>query len=246
MMNQPVKTKEELVNEYASKIKEVDDKEEIVALLQKFLREARATRSNGKSALDRLEEMDTIAEVRRFIQIAHAKKSKAKGKPEVEARYEEEIRLGQEKLNELLAMVDDPKELLEKGEDTSRVLQAWILKKEGDLKSEMMRIGAITGKDNLTRRAKSLLKEVEIYVAPELEKEIEETIPEGSSIFKDRLERGDKRVWNIVRMFNFLRSDLAKELQKEDEKDAIRSASLRDKPIEEIEYNKPKGKSKKR
>jgi hypothetical protein len=216
---------ETIVNGFADQIMAVQEKQEIVNILKNFLKAAKgkSTRRLIGDPIKRIEDMTTIEEVRSALKVAYAKKSKAKDNPEALARYNLEIDTAKRKLNELLAGAQaDPMLLKDMGEEVTRILQSWIIYKEGQLKDRLKEMGAMTDKDNLTKVSKTIMVNMSSDIPENLKEELATIDIEALGKFEDRLRRGDKRVENIVKMQNFVdnvKMDQIEENQKEEVKE---------------------------
>jgi hypothetical protein len=181
-----------------------NDEDKVKEILRNFLIVTKG-KSGKRSTVDpikRIQEMTSIEAVRAAIKVAYAKKSKARENPESLKRYEEEIDIGKKKLNELLVQAQDPQTLLSRGEEYTRVLQAWIIQKEDDLKEGLRKVGIMTDNYNLTKHGKELMTNMTLEISDSLKIEMENMDTRIYERFKDRLIRGDKRVENIVKMQN--------------------------------------------
>jgi len=98
---------------------------------EKKAKEPKPKRDN----IARVNSMTTIAEVRKALQIAIAKKAKAAGKEDTQARYDLEINACRAKLDELLASVKTLQDLLNLGEEPNRVITRFISDKEAEFES---------------------------------------------------------------------------------------------------------------
>lgn len=185
------------------------DPEAIKAKIQELLRARVVTKRVIGSAIDRINNSDSIAEIRKAIKVGHAKKAKTpKEKVETLARYEEEIKLGKAKLNELIVAAggeSNPTGLLKMGEEVSKVAQAWVIQQEEELKAKIADLGGFTENDNLTAKFKLSLQNRELYeFTTELENKLRELHPDLVTLIGIRLKNQDKRVENVVRMYNFI------------------------------------------
>jgi hypothetical protein len=150
--------------------------------------------------------LNNIAELRKAIKTAFAKKSKARENAETKARYEKEIKAGQARLNELIALInasDDPiAKAIELGEDTSGVIQKVLETYEKGLDEKLKKIQEIKGITN-----KSLKEEFNSVGA---------TTPAVISVklsglgaaylgaYTKRAEAGDQRVLTLNKRLNYL------------------------------------------
>ncbi|MGI5881309.1 MAG: hypothetical protein ACOX6L_12160 [Syntrophomonadaceae bacterium] len=171
--------------------------------------------------------LDNLEELRRAIKIAHAKKSKAKtaGNDVAIARYENEIKAGQDRYNELVAAINtsaDPlKAAIENGESVSGVIQMVLQKYEEFLKPELENLA-----DELNLMKKTLklrIRKASKETPKSILKELEALGPEYLKNYTTRLNNGDQRISTINRRYN-LRQDLMVELAETQEK-AAKAAS---------------------
>lgn len=80
--------------------------------------------------IGRIEGMTSISDVRKALQIAIAKKAKAAGKPETQARYELEVECARKKLDTLLSENTTISALIAAGEEPNKVITSYIKDQE--------------------------------------------------------------------------------------------------------------------
>lgn len=140
--------------------------------------------------------LGNISELRNAIKIAFAKKSKSKDSPAALARYELEIKAGQDRLNELLADVNNCEHrcirALELGESLEGVTQFWL----EDMEARVNR--AIEDKILEKRLQRSAVRKsigTQSSATPDdLKANLESHHPEMLPIYENRLKRNDQRV----------------------------------------------------
>lgn len=93
---------------------------------EKAAKEPKAPRDN----IGRINAMTSIGEVRKALQISIAKKAKASGKPETQARYDGEIECAKAKLAELLASATSVADLIAMGEEPNKIITHYIKEQE--------------------------------------------------------------------------------------------------------------------
>lgn len=94
---------------------------------KKEAKEPKPARDN----IARINAMTSISEVRKAHQIAIAKKAKANGKPELQAKYDLEIQCAKDKLTALVESVKSIADLMGLGEEPNKVITYFIKSKEG-------------------------------------------------------------------------------------------------------------------
>lgn len=145
-----------------------------------------------------------IAEVRKARKIAFAKKSKAKGKPETEAKYQAEIDACNQRLNELLAEVNQATfpyhKAHELGEDIGGVIQVYLDSVEEEINKELEAKTA-----GLTKKAlKEILSATRTDTPARIVIDLGSLSEEHVTEFMGRASRGDQRVLTLVKKLNFL------------------------------------------
>lgn len=141
--------------------------------------------------------LDSISELRKATKIAFAKKSKTKsgsGNLDTIARYEEEIRAGQDRLKELLAQATDWKKAIELGEDVKGYTNMYIQELEAEVTAKLDKL--LEGKSKST--IKNLIKE-----QPDIMIEVPEEVQE---VFSERVGNRDMRVVTLVKKVHLLNS----------------------------------------
>jgi hypothetical protein len=189
-------------NDMSKKIKELMEKE------GKSLEEALAIVMKGvvpsNKIVDRVAHirgLSNLVELRNATKIAFAKKSKSKDNPEAVKRYELEIKAGQDRLNELLAEIDQHEHrclrALELGESPEGAVQLWLEDMEArtnraledyivETRSSRASIRRAIG-DQKTETPESLIENLNSHDARLL------------PIYENRLSRGDQRVATLNR-----------------------------------------------
>lgn len=152
--------------------------------------------------------MSNLSELRNATKIAFAKKSKSKDNPEAIKRYELEIKAGQDRLNELLAEIDQHEHrctrALELGESPEGAVQLWLEDMEAitnrsledyilDSKSSRASVRRSIG-DQKTETPKSVIEN--------LNRHDNRLLP----IYENRLSRGDQRVATLNRKIHLVES----------------------------------------
>lgn len=181
-------------------IKEMADKIEALVAGGKTMAEAlaevvplKATRTR----IDRIayiESLDNLKDLRSARKTAYAKKSKAKGKPEAEARYNQEIEVATRKLNELASQINSAtypwKKALELGDTPEGALQFLIQDLEQESKAKL---------DYLTKAMDPVPTKAEIKTFVAQSKVATDFIPEElRAAFRRRLESRDQRVYTLA------------------------------------------------
>lgn len=152
--------------------------------------------------------LDKVAELRKAVKVAFAKKSKSKGKPDTEAKYQKEIDAGRARLNELIADVESSDKpyirALELGEDTSGVLQRYLQTIEVGLEDLVKDLTP-----GLTAAARKELVQGQPTTIPDrVARDLGELDPEFLELYTSRLGRGDQRVITITKRLNLIDSQL--------------------------------------
>ena len=139
--------------------------------------------------------LPSIAGVRKFIQIAKAKKAKSAERPEAVSRYEKEIEAGVARLEQLLLEANgDMKKLLEMDEEPNKVITAFIKAKENDFKT-----WEEANEFTVPRSAlKNILIDIPQSFFDEIPMDLYDTIQE-------RHGKNDFRLQAICRKFNFMK-----------------------------------------
>lgn len=148
-------------------------------------------------------EIDNISELRNAIKIAFAKKSKSKDKPEAFARYEKEIKSGQAKLNELLALISKETEgvrwlkALELGESLDGAIQWFIQDRENIVNEQLEELLKGVSKAEQHRKIVAMSTET-----PESFKERLSNVDGALDAFERRAVSGDQRVVTLIKKVN--------------------------------------------
>lgn len=194
------------LKEKASKIQELVDKG---VSMEEALLEVLGEEPERVVIADRVEwisNLNNIAEVRRAIKVAYAKKSKSKGKAS-EARYEQEIRAGQRRLAELLQIVagdeNPPKKAVELGETTSGVIQVVLDFLGGEVNRELEQIKEAEKLSDKALKAK--WSELDSATPEGIVKLLEDLGPEYLEEWEKRVKKGDQRVIAVNKQYRFLK-----------------------------------------
>lgn len=147
----------------------------------------------------RVQSMNSISGVRKFLQIAIAKKAKSVGREDAIARYDKEIEAAKTRLNELIDLVNEDENPIEKliklDEEPNKVITFYIKQKEADFDEWV---------DDLNEKgikvAKSVIKKVSNEIPDEFFKDLG---PDLVDDLKKRHEKVDFRLRAICQRFNF-------------------------------------------
>lgn len=174
--------------------------------MPKPVAKATGTRSVIPDRVSWIQELTRIDELRKAIKVAFAKKSKAKDKPDTEAKYQKEIDAGRGRLNELLAEVNMSEtpwlKALELGDDVSGVLQLYLIHKETGLEED---VKALTPDMKVTVR-KELLANQLTSTPWSVRADLLELGDEFLAQYEARAAKGDQRVLTISKRLNFIES----------------------------------------
>lgn len=147
--------------------------------------------------------LSNLAELEKAIRIAYAKKSKAKGNEVTVAKYEEEIRAGQARKNELLAEINQAEDRVSKaielGMDPSKLLQDVLADMEDEVAASIADLAAAK---NVSKKA---LKEIMTEQATGIHPDIASRLGDLGQDFLDRYEErkgnGDQRVISLNKKY---------------------------------------------
>lgn len=147
--------------------------------------------------------LSNLAELEKAIRIAYAKKSKAKGNEVTVAKYEEEIRAGQARKNELLAEINQAEDRVSKaielGMDPSKLLQDVLADMEDEVAASIADLAAAK---NVSKKA---LKEIMAEQATGIHPDIAARLGDLGQDFLDRYEErkgnGDQRVISLNKKY---------------------------------------------
>lgn len=148
-------------------------------------------------------DLDNISELRNAIKIAFAKKSKSKDKPEAKEKYEREIKAGQGKLNELLAIIAQETEgvrwikAMELGESLDGAIQWFIQDRENIVNEQLEELLKGISKAEQHRKVVAMSTET-----PESFKERLDTVEGALDAFERRAVAGDQRVITLIKKVN--------------------------------------------
>lgn len=186
--------------------------------LQELGLSPKATTGSGSRTViaNRVEWMGTlnnIAELRKAIKIAFAKKSKAKDKPDTFKKYEAEIKAGQTRLNGLLAEVNQAKDPIAKavelGEEPTGVVQLVLDHYEGIIDKELKELK--DSKKLTDKGLKDLVNNMTRDIPEEIKVRLESLGEEYLEVYNSRANRGDQRVLTVNKRLNFVRAQVADE-----------------------------------
>lgn len=162
-----------------------------------------------------LGEMTNLPNLKKAIKVAFAKKSKAGENVELVSRYKEEIKAGQDRLNVIIADINNSSDpiakAIEYGDEPTGIIQLILAMSEKGLDDQMSEAQKLLDVSNkelklLTNKASSGIPNV---IGEKL-------IKLGESYLKEyelRLSRNDQRVISLNRRLNFLSNDLPKLLE---------------------------------
>lgn len=196
-------------NEMSNKIKELMEKggkslEEALAIVMKEV-------VPSNKILDRvahMRSMTNLSELRNAIKIAFAKKSKSKDNPEAIKRYDLEVKAGQDRLNELLAEIDQHEHrclrALELGESPEGAVQLWLEDMEArtnrDMEDHILESRA--SRASVRRSIGDQKTATPESVKENLDRHDKRLLP----IYENRLSRGDQRVATLNRKIHLMES----------------------------------------
>ena len=152
-----------------------------------------------KDNLAYIASLRNIPEVRRVKKIAYAKVSKSKERPEAVARYQEEIKAADEKLNELLSEVNQAKEpwkkAMELGEDAKGAFQYFLTPYKDEIDKAVDKAAA--------KMTKAEVKAALLAIKPIIPDELPELF---KPVATERLNNGDMMLLTIFRKASFLKN----------------------------------------
>jgi hypothetical protein len=144
-----------------------------------------------------INDLKSIASVRKAVQIAIAKKAKSAGREEAQARYDKEIEAGKAKLAEMIAAANAEPNLVQAliamGEEPNKVITHYIDKKEKDFEA------ILTEKGYKVSRA--TLKNISIDIPESFLMELPLDLHEEVA---NRHKKNDFRLQAVCKKFNFL------------------------------------------
>jgi hypothetical protein len=148
--------------------------------------------------LEYVKNLESIAGVRKFMQIAIAKKAKSVGNQEAINRYDGEIEAAKAKLAELLAMAEQAEnpiaKLIELDEEPNKIITHFIKYKEGEVAKY---------EEGSAKMPKSILKNIPADIPVEFFDELGIDLVEP---LKKRHEKNDFRLQAVCRAFNFMKA----------------------------------------
>lgn len=150
-----------------------------------------------------ISQLTNLAELEKAIRIAYAKKSKAKGKEETVAKYEEEIRAGQARKNDLLAEINQAEDrvakAIELGMDPSKLLQDVL----ADMEEEIaVAIADLAAAKNVTKKAlKDIMSAQATGLHPLIIERLGELGPDFLERYEERKDNGDQRVLSLNKKY---------------------------------------------
>jgi hypothetical protein len=162
---------------------------------------------DAQGLIDRMKGENNIEALRKKIKIAYAKKSKSLGKPS-EAKYEQEIKAGQQRLNELIAECDKFEgveriyKYIEYGEAVGTVLQMILkdLESEADKVLEQIR----TTTKTTVKNQKLMINSAPDTLALKVRDRLLTFGQEYLDLFLDRASRNDIRCITLNREYNYI------------------------------------------
>ena len=188
-----------------------EDKMTLEEALQKVWAEAFTASQKSQAMVSRsgqpkkdniayIQSLTDLPEVRRVKKVAYAKKSKSKNNPEAVARYEQEIKAAEDKLNELLALVNSAEtpwlKAKELGEPVEGQFNYFLLPYEEKLNDQ---VDAIAAKRKLT---KAQVKAALLAIKPEVPEDIPEEL---KAAMQTRIDNKDMRVVTVARKAAFVK-----------------------------------------
>ncbi len=131
-----------MVNQITKKVMDlVNSGKSLEEALNEALNSAVTARITDRVAY--IESMNTIAEVRQALHVAHAKKSKSKDNPMAVKRYEKEIETAKAKLDMFRKMIEestDPfKKALELGEEPKTAVQYLLYQLDKEIEAKLLK-----------------------------------------------------------------------------------------------------------
>lgn len=150
--------------------------------------------------------LSNIADLKKAVKIAFAKKSKSKDKPASVARYEDEIKAGQARLNELIALIntaEDPiAKAIELGDEESGIVQRILGVFEAGLDDKLSKIQA--AKKLTNKQIKDEVNSTSDAVPVSIVVKLGELGPKYLEIYEGRGKRGDQRIITLNKRLNYL------------------------------------------
>lgn len=154
---------------------------------EKAPKEKKPARDN----IARINGMESIGEVRKALQIAIAKKAKANGKPDTQARYDVEIQTAREKLDALLSGATTVADLIKLGEDPNKIITSYLK----DIETEFTKFCET---NKVTKRVlKAVPSDVPARFYHDLPVELHDTL-------NTRHDKKDFRLWAACRDANLM------------------------------------------
>jgi hypothetical protein len=182
--------------------------EEAMTILQSGIQELKPFCTKRFKTLEEVLATGKISDIRKYMRGLRAKRSRNRMDPILMARYEEENRLCKKRIDELFDGLEDPTDLSNIAEEPERLAQQYIVSQEYLLKDRLGSMGLLTKDDKLVASIKRKLR------APELLRWSKEWVgytaaiaPEVIEVIKSRLDRHDRRVETIIKLFNLLNTD---------------------------------------
>lgn len=206
---EPKLTREEIIEQELDKmmaLKGPQKRDFLKANIEYLLNTLQPPKGRRSGARD-LQEAN-ITEARAIFRTAHSKLSRAVTEEAIE-RAETEIAQAKARLDELIAKAGGVlTELVYLGEDTRRVVQAWVIKKETELREILTAAGLMTDKGNFVKEGKLQMRALRIHneIPKELLSELRNVYldaavgMEAVNALIERAEHSDQRVLCVVRM----------------------------------------------
>jgi DNA repair exonuclease SbcCD ATPase subunit len=155
--------------------------------------------TTAKDNVGKIKELRNLPELRRVKKIAYAKISKSKGKEDSIARYKEEIKACETRINELIAEITASevpwKKSMELGEDAAGALNYFLADYKTKIEEEL---GKKT-KGMTNAKIKSALQETKATVPQDIPEELKAPL-------MNRIERGDMLVITLCKTVSFLQT----------------------------------------
>lgn len=147
--------------------------------------------------------LSNLAELEKAIRIAYAKKSKAKGKEETVAKYEEEIRAGQARKNELLAEINQAEDrvakAIELGMDPSKLLQDVLADMEDEIAVAIADLAA--AKEVTKKTLKEIMSSQATGIHPDIASRLGDLGQDFLDRYEERKDNGDQRVISLNKKY---------------------------------------------
>lgn len=208
---QTIETKTTLTQMFEQAISQGKTKEEALQLI--VAEASKKTTTPRRDNLAYIKGLTSIPEVRKAKKIAYAKVSKSKDKPDAVARYQQEIKVADERLNELLSEVNQAKEpwkkSMELGEEAKGAFTYFITSYKDEVDKKLEKA--------TSKMTKAEVKAALLKITPSTPSDIPEVL---KAVAAERIKNQDMMLITIFRKVNFLSTGVKATGKKNEEKTA--------------------------